>query len=215
MGTLPTVDTDQHYYEPDDCCTRHLDPRFREHAVHVAADDDGQLESRIEDGPLAVERRPRQVTLAPGELAPILAAGERGDPYVPATISASAPGCTDRDTRLRLMDEWGIEAAVLFPSSGLGVDAQMEDCPDAASATATAFNRLDRGGPGLSLSGSPVCRPVHILTVGAVGRDGAEECTRPGRPAHPVRLGSVNGRSPAHPDFDLVLHDNAAKLLRL
>ena len=32
---FPAVDADGHYYEPHDCFTRHIDPKFRERAVHV------------------------------------------------------------------------------------------------------------------------------------------------------------------------------------
>ena len=29
----PMIDADHHYYEPDDCFTRHLDPAFRDRTV--------------------------------------------------------------------------------------------------------------------------------------------------------------------------------------
>ena len=32
------VDADQHYYEPDDCFTRHLESRYREFAIEVRRD---------------------------------------------------------------------------------------------------------------------------------------------------------------------------------
>src|SRR3982074_3389257 len=32
------VDADQHYYEPDDCFTRHLEARYRDGAVEVRHD---------------------------------------------------------------------------------------------------------------------------------------------------------------------------------
>ena len=35
------VDADNHYYEPDDAFTRHIDRRFAETAVHIRRGDDG------------------------------------------------------------------------------------------------------------------------------------------------------------------------------
>ena len=31
----PLIDADQHYYEPDDCFTRYIDPKFRDRAITV------------------------------------------------------------------------------------------------------------------------------------------------------------------------------------
>ena len=39
--SFPIVDLDQHYYEPDDCCTRHLDSKFADRSVHMVTEDDG------------------------------------------------------------------------------------------------------------------------------------------------------------------------------
>jgi hypothetical protein len=35
------VDADNHYYEPDDCFTRHLDPTYADRAYHIVRDDGG------------------------------------------------------------------------------------------------------------------------------------------------------------------------------
>ena len=34
-------DADNHYYEPPDCYTRHIEPKFRDRAIHVEQDDEG------------------------------------------------------------------------------------------------------------------------------------------------------------------------------
>jgi hypothetical protein len=58
------IDVDQHYYEPTDCCTRHLDPAYADFALRVEPNDDGRLEWRFGGVPLDGERYPRQVTIA-------------------------------------------------------------------------------------------------------------------------------------------------------
>ena len=78
------VDVDQHYYEPVDCCTRHLDPAYADCALKVELNADGRPEWRFGGVPLDGERYPRQITIAPGELERSLSARERGRVSVPS-----------------------------------------------------------------------------------------------------------------------------------
>lgn len=196
------IDVDQHYYEPLDCFTRHLDRRFHDRAVRAVADDEGRVEWRIGDRPLAGERYPRTVTIAPGELEPSLAARDRGERYVPTLVDGTSPDYTDRDRRIELLDGWGIDATVMFPSSGLGSDAQMSTDPDAAIATATAFNRWIEEDWGFAYRDRIFAAPFISLqrVDGAVAELG--RVLDLGARIVQVRLGAVNGKSPAHPDFD-------------
>lgn len=159
------VDVDQHYYEPLDCCTRHLESRFAHRAVHVATGDDGRPEWRVGDRPLDIERHPRHVTIGPGELERSLSAKDAGMPYTPQLIDGRAPEYTDRTVRSKLLDEWGIDAAVLFPSSGLAFDAQMADDPEAACAAARAFNRWLEEDWGFAYEGRLFAAPFISLQV--------------------------------------------------
>ena len=196
------VDVDQHYYEPDDCFTRHLDPAFADHSLRVVVNDEGRPEWRFGDRPLAGERYPRTVTIGPGELERSLSAREHGTPYSPTLIDGTAPEYTDRTRRLALMDEWGIDATVMFPSSGLVSDAQMGTQPEAACATATAFNRWIEEDWGFEHEGrifSAAFISLQSLPMAVVE---LERVLALGARVVQVRLGPVNGMSPAHPHFD-------------
>ena len=196
------VDIDQHYYEPLDCCTRHLDPAYRDHALHVAVNAQGRQEWRFGERPLDGERYPRQVTVAPGALEKSLSARDRGEQYQHVFVDGTAPEYTDRATRLRLLDEWGIDAAVMFPSSGLAFDAQMTERPDAACAAATAFNRWIEEDWGFGGDRRIFGAPFLSLQVVDLACAELERVLALGARIVQVRLGAVNGRSPAHPDFD-------------
>jgi predicted TIM-barrel fold metal-dependent hydrolase len=196
------VDFDQHYYEPVDCCTRHLDRRFSDRAVHVVPGDDGRPEWRIGDRPLDIERHPRHVTIGPGELERALSARDRGEPYTHHLIDGTAPEYTDRDVRLKLLDEWNIDAAVLFPSSGLAFDAQMSDMPDAACAAATAFNRWIEEDWGFAYRDRIYAAAFVSLQSVPEAVAELERVLALGARVIQIRLGPVGGRSPAHPDFD-------------
>jgi predicted TIM-barrel fold metal-dependent hydrolase len=196
------IDIDQHYFEPDDCCTRHLEAEFADQAVHVVYDEEGLPEWRIGDRPVAGERRPRQVTIAPGELEHSLSARDRGEQYWPKLIDGTDPEYSDRDVRLMRLDEWGVDAAVLFPSSGLAFDGQMSDLPDAACAAARALNRWIEEDWGFDYRGRLFAAAfISLLRVDQAVVE-LERVLALGARIVQVRLGPVNGRSPAHPMFD-------------
>ena len=196
------VDVDQHYYEPVDCCTRHLNPAFADHALKVEINDEGRAEWRFGGQALDGERYPRQVTIAPGELERSLSARERGESYIPNLIDGTAPEYTDRDVRLKLLDEWGIDATVLFPSSGLAFDAQLTSHPQAACAAATAFNRWIEEDWGFAYQQRIFSAAFISLQSLEMAVDELERVLDAGARIIQIRLGPVNGRSPAHPDFD-------------
>ncbi len=196
------IDVDQHYYEPFDCCTRHLDPAYRDHALHVVVNDEGREEWRFGDVPLDGERYPRRVTVPPGTLELSLSARERGETYQYTFVDGLAPEYSGRARRIELLDEWGIDAAVMFPSSGLAFDAQMVSRPDAACAAATAFNRWIDEEWGFDRDGRIYAAPFISLQVVEMACAELERVLDLGARLVQVRLGAVNGRSPAHPDFD-------------
>ena len=47
----PLFDADNHYYEPRDCFTRHIEPRFRDRAIHVKPGPSGREETWIGEKP--------------------------------------------------------------------------------------------------------------------------------------------------------------------
>jgi len=196
------VDVDQHYYEPIDCCTRHLDPKYADRALRVVPDELGQPEWRFAGKPLDIERHPRHVTIAPGELERSLSARDRGVPYAPKLIDGRAPEYTDRDVRLAAMDAWGIDAAVLFPSSGLAFDAQIAGEPEAACATATAFNRWIEDDWGFRYRDRIFSAAFISLQSLPMAIAELERVLAAGARLIQIRLGPVAGRSPAHPHFD-------------
>ncbi|MEZ4291034.1 MAG: amidohydrolase family protein [Myxococcota bacterium] len=151
---------------------------------------------------LDLERTPRHVTIGPGELERTLSARDAGREYAPVLIDGTAPEYTDRDVRLKLMDEWGVDATVMFPSSGLGFDAQMTDRPDAACAAVSAFNRWIEEDWGFAYRNRIFSAAFISLQSLPLAIAELERVLAQGARIVQVRLGPVGGRSPAHPDFD-------------
>src|SRR6186713_799514 len=62
-------DADTHYYEPYDAFTRHIDPAFRDRAVHSRPDAKGRQRPWFGDQPLRfLTVHPEDVVGAPGSL---------------------------------------------------------------------------------------------------------------------------------------------------
>ena len=124
------VDCDSHVMEPPDLWEKYIEPRFRDRAIRIATDADG-LET------LLIDNQP----LLKGVLAGLGGANlPRQSLFVPGRVRY-AEGCPPAsylpEERVRLLDEWGVDAGVLFPTVGILWDVPENDL---ASAYARAYN---------------------------------------------------------------------------
>ncbi len=201
------ADADNHYYEPDDAWTRHLDPAFRDRALHIVrtpgADGSSVGRPYFGDEPLYyLDRTPLDLVGRPGAVV-----ANKDGRYAPLAEEdlvrpGTVPWYIERDARLKWMDEQEIEAVLLWPSLGLTVEHQMRADPPACGANLHAFNRwLDEdwgydyrqrifGVPWLSLVDLP----------GALAE--LEDVIARGARVVALLFGPVQGRSPADPYFD-------------
>src|SRR5262245_33606737 len=119
------IDFDNHYYEPEDCFSRHIEPKYRELAI-VPKGPEGARIWAMGDRHISIQ--PPGLSLdwapAPGLAAGILAGD--GDTGFAEYIFGDAlvnmvdrPDWWDRETRIKVMDEQGLEAVLMIPSAGL------------------------------------------------------------------------------------------------
>ena len=195
------IDADNHYYEPRDCCSRYIDPRFRDRAVRV------DEEERIWVG----ERRFTFLAdwsfdrvARPGALRELLRAGqyESYEEEERRTYEDVQPAYRDRDARLALLDEQGLDAALLFPTVGVCLEHFMTDDADQLYANIRAFNRWLDEDWGYAYQDRIYAAP--ILSLMDLDRAVAELDHVLARGARVVSLrpGPAFGRSPADPYFD-------------
>ena len=136
-------DFDNHYYEATDAFTRHLDRAYRSRGVQWSTVDG---KPRLLVGG-RVNRYVANPTFDPVARPGSLYAWYRGNPQRQSIreafgeLEAVRPEYRDRDTRLRVMDGQGVDAALLFPTLGVGLEEALKDDPEAAAAVFTAFNR--------------------------------------------------------------------------
>jgi predicted TIM-barrel fold metal-dependent hydrolase len=137
------VDADNHYYETIDACTRHLEREYRQRGVQV------------------VQQGTHTLLLAGGKLFkfipnptfdPIIVAGcmdlmfrgqipEGVDPRTLMQLEPLRPEYQDREARLGVMDEQGLDAILMFPTLACGIEQVLRDDIAATMATLRAFNR--------------------------------------------------------------------------
>ena len=137
------IDADNHYYEPLDAFTRHLERKFRTRGVRPV--QDGKRVELLMGG--AVNRFVPNPTfdpiIVPGCLDPLFRGQipEGVDPRSLMQVEPLRPEYGDRDLRVDVMDDQGLDAALLFPTLGCGVEEALREDVDATMASVAAFNR--------------------------------------------------------------------------
>jgi predicted TIM-barrel fold metal-dependent hydrolase len=137
-------DADNHYYEALDAFTRHLDKRLAKRAVQWAVIDG---RPRL----LVAERINRFIpnpTFDPVAKPGCLDRFFRGENPEGLDIRAAfgelepiRPAYRDREARLALMDEQGLEGCLLFPTLGVGIEHPLRHDAELTHATLHAFNQ--------------------------------------------------------------------------
>jgi predicted TIM-barrel fold metal-dependent hydrolase len=131
------VDADGHILEPSDLWERYIEPKYRDRALRIAKDENGLDELEIDGKPSMMARRGMPSTLAAmGRLD--LGAMAR-DPEVTYDNHA-AFGSQDPKERLQVLDAEHIDAAVIYTTTGLLWEAELQDA-ELSQAYTRAYNR--------------------------------------------------------------------------
>ncbi len=130
-STSLVVDCDSHVMEPPDLWERYLEPEFRNRAIRITRDPADGMEV------LLIDNQP----LLRGVLAGLGGANlERSKLFVPGAVpylEGCPPASYLPEERVRMLDEWGVSAGVLFPTVGILWDVGDNAL---ASAYARAYN---------------------------------------------------------------------------
>ncbi len=141
--SLRPIDADNHYYESLDAFTRHLPKEFKRRGVR-AVQSGKRVELLIGD---RVNRFIPNPTFDPIIVAGCLDQFFRGQ--VPegtdrARLMRVEPlriEYRDKDARVRISEEQGLDAVLLFPTLGCGVEEALRNDVAATMASLSAFNR--------------------------------------------------------------------------
>jgi predicted TIM-barrel fold metal-dependent hydrolase len=206
----PIYDADQHYYEPQDCLTRHLDKRFK--STVKWADVEGRTTVLINAKQLTVVPNPTYDPVgAPGSLEVYFRAENHDARELRdiVTMQPIQPEYRDRALRIEKLDEQGVEQTWLIPSLGLGIEEMLQEDPVSAMAVFTAYNRWLDDDWGYDRDGRIVTGPMICLIDPEAAEAELDRVLELGAKMVIMRAGPVSsphGRppSPADPRFDRI-----------
>ena len=139
------IDADNHYYEPLDAFTRHLDRRFRERGVKVLTD--GKHTDLVIGGRVNrfIPNPTFDPIIVPGCI-DLMFRGQIPDGVDPRSLMRVEalehhPEYQDHDARVQVAERQGLGGALLFPTLGCGVEEALKHDVDATMASLAAFNR--------------------------------------------------------------------------
>jgi predicted TIM-barrel fold metal-dependent hydrolase len=197
------IDADEHYYEPDDCFSRHIESRFKEETITVRRGADGLGRVFLRGKRTFMSVMPGDYASAPGALEGLFV-GEVADGFTHREVinAKDHPAFIEKASRLTLMDEQGVEAAILLPTLGVSVEYDMRDDVELTYASLRAFNRWLEEDWGYGADGRIFAVPM--LSLLDISRATAELHRVIEAGARLVHLppGPVAGHSPADPMFD-------------
>ncbi|MGW0021079.1 amidohydrolase family protein [Rhodococcus sp. NPDC003382] len=146
MTTLDyrAIDVDNHYYEPLDAFTRHLDKNFRRRGVQIVQDGRrhvaiiGNKVNRFIPNPTF------DPIIVPGCLDPLFR-GQVPEGVDPATLMKVEelelrPEYRDRDARVAVVEKQSLDTIFMFPTFGCGVEEALREDIPATMASLHAFN---------------------------------------------------------------------------
>jgi predicted TIM-barrel fold metal-dependent hydrolase len=198
-------DADNHYYEPDDCFTRHIESAYKRRTVWIDRRDSGPARMYVGD------ERCNLVSVgagdsvgAPGVMKAFLRGDteEGGSPSLHPINGLAVPEFVDREARLTTMDEQGVEACLMLPTTGVGVEPQLRHHPEVLYPSLRAFNRWLEEDWGFGADGRIFGAPmVSLLDLGEAISE-LERLLTGGARFVIVTAGPVAGRSPGDPHFD-------------
>ncbi len=138
------IDVDNHYYEPLDSFTRHLDKSFKRRGVQVF--QDGKHAQVVIGGRVNhfIPNPTFDPIIVPGCL-DLLFRGTIPDGVDPSSLMkverlAEHPEYQNRDARVAIMDTQGLETVFMLPTFACGVEEALKHDVEATMASVHAFN---------------------------------------------------------------------------
>jgi len=195
-------DADNHYYEPRDAFTRHIETAWADKAVRVV-EDDGRDQILVGDRPFRFLSPYYRTVAPPGSLRELLRnLSGAGSISETARDHPIQPEYLSRDARLAVMDEQGVESCLMLPSLGVCVEHFMKEDVGQTYANLRAFNRWLEEDWGYGTDGRIFGVPLlSLLDLDEAVAELERVRDRGARVVH-LRPGPVAGRSPADPCFD-------------
>jgi predicted TIM-barrel fold metal-dependent hydrolase len=203
------IDADNHYYESLDAFTRHLDKEFRWRGVHPV--QDGKRVQLLIGGKVNrfIPNPTFDPIIVPGCLDSLFRGQipEGTDPRTLMQVEPMHAEYRDRDARVAVVEEQGLDAALLFPTLGCGVEEALTDDIPATMASLSAFNRWLEDDWGYSYQDRLIAAPMLSLADPDAAVDEVERLIEAGARIVHMRPAPVPGENGTSRSFGDELHD--------
>jgi predicted TIM-barrel fold metal-dependent hydrolase len=210
MGTVDfdVFDADNHYYEPTDAFTRHIDPKMAKRAMQWA-EIDGRTRLLVAGKVNRFIPNPQFDPVArPGCLDEYFRGRSPANDIRGAfgALEPISPAYRNRDARLEVMDAQGMAGCFMFPTLAVGMEEALVGDVDAAHAAFRALNRWADEDWGVNYRDRIFTAPYLTLLDPHQAHDEARWAVEQGARVVVMRAGPVmapsGGRSPGDAMYD-------------
>jgi len=198
-------DADNHYYEPDDCFTRHIEQRFKARTVRVERNGPGPGRMYIGDARCHFFSVGAGDSVGPPGIMKAFLRGETdegGSPSLEPINALAVPEFVDHSARLAVMDRQRVEKCLMLPTAGVGVETQLRETPEVLYPSLRAFNRWLEEDWGYGGDGRVYGAALLSLFDLEQGIVELERLLARGARFAILTAGPFAGRAPADPYFD-------------
>ena len=204
------IDADNHYYEPEDCFTRYGDEQVKRFVRWVSEGKRRHLlfgdvrQTMVPNPTFNPITKPGAFHERLKELAE---GGERGipgmtDPSRYGELEPLPAHYQDRDARLVVMDEQGLERAILFPTLAVGIEGLNPGEVQMTYKVFRAFNEWLDDDWGFVYGDRLYAAPAIPVLDPVLATEELDRVLERGARLVALRPGPANGRSPADPSWD-------------
>ena len=200
----PIFDGDTHLYEVPDAYSRYLPEKFRKDwSYQWKVGDDGEYAQYVGARKIEVSAGYNKAdgrVPPPGKLHEWLRAMKEGKDNVDMRVEMT-PDMYARGPRLKKMDEFGVEGCFLYCGHMVATISYLDEV-EPANAVMHAYNRWILDDWGFNYKDRIYSAPLVSLADLDHACKEAEWGIKNGARLFLMPMGPINGKSPAHPDFD-------------
>jgi predicted TIM-barrel fold metal-dependent hydrolase len=205
MMTAELIDADNHYYEPRDAFTRHIQSEFKDRAVRPVRTTEGVEQIFVGERLYTYTGPQYDHAPIPGSLRTMLRQFSRGEIegfFDEKGQTEMRSEYQHREPRLQLMDAQGLDRCIMFPTLAVCVEHFLKDDVDLTYANVAAFNRWVEDDWGFAYEGRIFAAAYMSLLDLDKAIAELESLIRRGVRVLCLRPGPQGRRSVADPYFD-------------
>ena len=198
-------DADNHFYEPDDCFTRHIEAPLKKRTAWIDRTSAGPSRMYVGD------ERCHFFSVGAGDsiggpgIMKAFLRGETedgGSPSLSPIDGLSVPEFTQRKARLAKLDEQYVKRCLMLPTMGVGIEPQLREHPDVLYPSLRAYNRWVEEDWGYGTDGRIYGAALLSLCDLDEALRELDRLLKLGARFVILTAGPFDGRSPGEPYFD-------------